>query len=373
MRPAITISILIAFLLATTLRCKQVYLPPVVKTPPVDLVVEGFINNGPDSTYFDLSTTYLLSDSTASTPVLGAEVTVEGSDKSSYPMGEIGSGIYGAALPPLNPTATYRLHIITRANKQYASDFVPAIPNPPIDSINFARTNDGVWIYANTHDPTNAAQYFRWSYTETWKFISPFFASLQYINDSVENYAPNTISTCWHTDISTRVILATSTQLSRDVIYETPIVNIPLNSQQISIKYSILVKQYALTAAAYQWWSIMQNNTENIGAIFGVQPSVDQGNIHCLTDSTEQVIGYVSAGTTQSKRIFITEDQVFPWDFISPCLLDSCPTDQMGAYYHTGFLPIDWACQNHSCLYIGWKTCVDCTLTGTNVNPPFWP
>jgi hypothetical protein len=365
-------AILIPSLLAATIGCKQVYLPPVVKNPPVNLVVEGFINNGPDSTYFDLSTTYLLSDSTATTPVTGATVTVQGTDNSSYPLSEIGNGIYGTALPPLNPAATYRLHIITTGNKQYASDFVPTVPDPPIDSINFARTDNGVWIYANTHDPTNTAQYFRWNYIETWKFISPFFATLQYIDDSVENYSPNTISTCWHTDLSTSVILATSTQLSKDIIYEAPIVNIPLNSQQISIKYSILVKQYALTKAAYQWWSIMQNNTENIGSIFGVQPAVDPGNIHCLTDSTEQVIGYVSAGTIQSKRIFITEDQVFPWDYVSGCLLDSCPTDQMGAYYHTGFDPVDWKCQSHGCLYIGWKTCVDCTLTGTNVQPSFW-
>ena len=369
MRQAVIISTLI---LATTQSCKQTFLPPLVKNPPANLVVEGFINNGPDSTYFDLGTTYPLSDSTATTPITGATVTVEGTDNSKYPLAGIGNGIYGAALPPLNPTAAYRLHITTLANKQYASDYAPVVADPPIDSINFIRSNNGVHIYANTHDPTNTAQYFRYDYQETWKFISPFFAVLQYLDDSVQDYAPNKISTCWHTDRATRVILATSTQLSKDVIYEAPIVNIPLNSQQISIKYSILVNQYAITKAAYNWWSIMQNNTENIGSIFGIQPAVDQGNIHCLTDTTEQVVGYVSAGTIRSQRIFITADQVFPWDFISPCLLDSCPTDQMGAYYTTGFRPVQWQTQNHGAIYIGWKTCVDCTLTGTNIQPPFW-
>jgi hypothetical protein len=358
--------------LTIALGCKETYLPPVVKNPPVNLVVEGFINSGPDSTFFDLSTSYLLSDSTATTPITGATVTVEGTDSSKYPLAEIGNGIYGSALPTLNPATAYRVHIITTAKKQYASDYTPLEANPPIDSINFIRSNSGVQVYANTHDPTNTAQYFRYDYQETWKFISPFFAVLQYSNDSVQDYAPNKISVCWHSDISGSIILATSTQLSKDVIYEAPIVNIPLNSQQISVKYSILVKQYAITKAAYNWWGIMQNNTENIGSIFGVQPSVDIGNLHCLTDTTEQVIGYVSAGTIRSQRIFITEDQVFPWDFISPCLLDSCPTNQMGAYYSTGFLPIEWETQNHGALYIGWKTCVDCTLTGTNVQPPFW-
>src|ERR1700742_5023839 len=112
-----TISILIAFLL-TTIGCKQTYLPPIVKKPPVNLVVEGFINNGPDSTYFNISTTYLLSDSTASTPITGATVTVEGADNSSYPLSGIGNGIYGTALPTLNTNTTYRLHISTSDDRE---------------------------------------------------------------------------------------------------------------------------------------------------------------------------------------------------------------------------------------------------------------
>ena len=364
--------VLLLSFLAITLGCKQAYLPPVIKNPPINLVVEGFINSGPDSTYFDLSTTYLLSDSTATTPELGATVTVEGTDNTSYPLAEIGNGVYGTALPPLNTTTGYRLHIITTANKQYASDFVTPIPDPPIDSVNWIRTNNGIQIYVNAHDPTNTAQYFRWEYQETWKFNSAYFATLQFVHDSLQNYSPNKIATCWHSDNSTRIIVGDATKLSKDVIYEAPIVNIPLNSQQISIKYSVLVKQYAITRAAYDWWGLLQTNTEDIGSIFGVQPSSNQGNLHCLTDTTEQVIGYVSAGNVRSQRLFITSDQVFPWDYINDCLEFKIPVDSMVYYYVTGFLPIDYADQGFGSIHIAWKTCVDCTLTGTNIQPPFW-
>jgi hypothetical protein len=352
--------------------CTQTYTPPAIAHPATSLVVEGFIDGGPDSTYFDLTHTYPLDSTSNPPPELGAGITIEGSDNSSYTLGEIGGGLYGIQLPGLQPAATYRIHIRTTSGKEYASDFVPVVTNPPIDSINWVRVPSGLNIYANTHGTSGTTPYFRYQYAETWKFYSAFFATLQYSNGAFVNYSPNTIDSCWKSDISTRIILASSTQLAQNEIYEAPLVFIPLAAQQLSVKYSILVTQYALSKDAYAWWSILQNNTENIGSIFGVQPSVDQGNIHCLTDSTEQVIGYVSAGTTQSKRIFISEDQVFPWDFISPCLLDSCPTDQMGAYYTTGFLPVQWETQTHSALYIGWKTCVDCTLTGTNVQPPFW-
>jgi hypothetical protein len=359
-------------LLAITLGCKQVYLPPIVKSPPVNLVVEGFINNGPDSTYFDLSTTYLLSDSTATTPVTGATVTVEGSDNSSYYLTEIGNGIYGAPLPPLNTTATYRLHIITSANKQYASDYVPVVADPPIDSINFVRDNSGVHVYANTHDPTGVSQYYLYDYQEVWTFQSPYYASLKFANGAVENYSPNTTAICWHYDNSTSIILASSTQLSKAVIYEAQMVNVPLNSQQITIEYSILVHQRAITKAAFDWWTQMQTNTENIGSIFGVQPSADQGNLHCLSDSTEQVIGYLSAGTIQSQRFFISNDQVQPWAYNSGCMEIQDGIGNAATQYAAGVYPVDYKIFP-GLLNYAYKTCVDCTLTGTNVKPSFWP
>ena len=274
----------------------------------------------------------------ATTPTTGATVTVEGTDNSSYPLPGIGNGVYDS----------------------------------PIDSVNWIRKDDGVHIYASTHDPSGSSQYYRYAYEETWQFESPFFAVLQFLNDSIQNYSPNTIHTCWHYDASTTILLATSSQLTKSIIYEAPLVDIPLNSQQISIEYSILATQYALTKDAYARWTIMQNNTENIGSIFGVQPTPDQGNIHSLTDSGQQVIGYVSAGTVRSQRIFITEDQVFPWDYQSGCMLDSVPTDQFAQYYGAGLLPVNYHYSTTS-INAAWKTCVDCTLTGTNVKPPFWP
>ncbi len=364
-------SLLYAWLLLGCLSCKQAYLPPAISNPPSYLVVEGFIDNGPDSTYFDLTHTYKLNDSTSTTPELGAGVTVEGSDNSAYVLGEVGNGLYGANLPALNTAVTYRLHITTTGGKQYASDFVPVTNNPPIDSINFVRDNNGVTIYANSHDPTGKAKYFRWEYEETWEFHSAYFASLIFANGSLQNYSPNLIFTCWKGDNSTRIVLGTTSQLSSDVVYRQRMVSYPVGAVQISVKYSILVKQYALTQDAFTWWGITQNNTENIGSIFGVQPSTNQGNLHSLSDSTEQVIGYVSAGNLQSQRIFITNDQVSPWVYEPPCMTQLVPLDSIAAYYPLGLWPIDYNSAMTG-VYESSNYCIDCTLSGTNAQPSFW-
>jgi len=374
MQPAKT-KIFALFLLA--IACKQTYTPPAIANPPDYLVVEGFIDATPgDSTVFTLSHTVKL-DSNRYIPESGATVTVEGSDNNSWPLHEFATGSYGA-IPSLNPSNTYRLHITTAAGKQYASDFVPLVPSPAIDSISWRKLNDathqGVQIYANTHDPQNNTHYYRWDYTETWEFHSSYFATVQYIPGvGLENYSPNTISTCWHTDVATNILLGSSTQLAQDLIHEAPLVLIPTGAQQLSVRYSILVKQYALTKDAFNWWQILQKNTEQIGSIFGVQPSASKGNIKCLTDTAEQVLGFVTGGTVRSQRIFITNDQVSPWAYLPDCKDRKAPNniDTIKFLYSQGYLP--WSVDiSPPAVHLAYKTCVDCTLTGSNIQPSFW-
>ena len=365
-------------LMAGGVGCKQTYLPPAVANPPNYLVVEGFIeNNGTDSTIFKLSRTVRL-DSNAYTPEHGASVTVEGTDNSIFPLAETNNGAYGAPLPLLNSKVTYRLHITTSGGKQYASDYVPIVTNPPFDSISWVRKdnppNAGIQVYANTHDPNNNTHYYRWEYQETWEFHVAFYTTYKYIPGiGLQDYGPNTMYYCWHSDNSSNVLVASSTQLSEDVIHEAPLVLLPLNSQQLQMRYSILVKQYALTKDAFDWWQILQKNTEQIGSIFGVQPSANPGNIHCLTDTTEQVLGFLGGGNTHSQRIFITHDQVLPWDYESGCV-DTKVSATLGAAeaaYDMGVLV--WSKDiNPPMLHVAYKTCVDCTYTGYNTQPSFW-
>jgi hypothetical protein len=358
---------------AAAFGCTQTYTPPAIANPATSLVVEGFIDSGPDSTYFDLTHTFPLDSTAIPTPIpeLGAAVTIQGTDNSSYPLGQVGNGLYGAQLPTLQPNTLFRIDVKTTSGKEYASDYVPLVSNPPIDSVNWVLNQSGLNIYANTHSTTSANPYFLFEYQETWKFYSAYFATLQYVNGSFQNYSPNTIDSCWRSDNSTRIILASSTQLVQNEIYEVPLVFIPVGTQQLSVKYSILVKQYALTKDAFSWWSIMQNNTENIGSIFGVLPTTNAGNIHCLTDTTEQVVGYVSAGNSQSQRIFITNAEVNPWVYIPPCTDVFASPDSALFLYSIGYLPVlfDFATGKYE---MAPGDCVNCTFSGTNNRPPFW-
>ena len=87
---------------------------------------------------------------------------------------------------------------------------------------------------------------------------------------------------------ATDILIGSTAKLAQDVVYEFPLVKIPPNSQPLEVEYSILVKQYALTQDGNNFLSLMQLNTESLGSIFDVQPSVTSGNIHSLTNPNEE-------------------------------------------------------------------------------------
>jgi hypothetical protein len=379
-----TLKILLSLLALVTglCQCKQSYVSPYASPPTGYLVVEGYITgNGPTS--FTLSRTIPLPGDSAIPVVTGAQLQVEGSDNSVYPLTEKGNGVYGIDTLALSTTVKYRLRIGTPNGEKYLSDFGAYKITPAIDSISWTADGTGVNIYANTHDPANATRYYQWQYVETWEYHSAEQSSLEYRGDTtpvmvVPRPPQDQIFRCWRTTASTSLLLGTSAKLANDVIYLQLLNLIPTGDQRISVLYSILVSQYALTDSAYNFLTLMQKNTESLGSIFDAQPSQLVGNIHCLTNPTEPVIGYVSAGTLQQQRLYISRSQVPAWPYFYSCpipdTLVARQTDSLKKYFGSlGFDPIDIDPMTQEWLG-NLISCVDCrSQGGTNVAPSFWP
>jgi len=378
------------FLLLSVCRCKQRYDSPY--QPPVKgyLVVEGFIaGNAP--TQVVLSEVIRLPGDSSIPAVTNAKVQVEGTDNSIYPLAETGAGIYTANTLPLNVGTRYRLRISTADGQTYLSDTVAYKVSPLIDSISWEQTGDGVTIYANTHDPANATRYYQWSYAETWQYTSAEFSAYKFQANSRSNGKDSVINrvdseyfyTCWNGDSSTSLLLGSSTKLVQDVIYRQKLLFIPRASIQLSLLYSIIVRQYALSDSAYNFLSRMKANTESLGSIFDAQPSQLVGNIHNLAHSDETVIGWVSAGTVQQQRIYISSSSLTNWGYSFKCgLKDTLVPDDPTGYYIDHFLgyeqwlPLDRVYGMGG--FLGWSAnlapCIDCRALGGNTKKPsFWP
>ena len=382
----ITQNLICFLLLALTLsNCKVPYDPPLKATDINSLVVEGFID-GAAPVVFKIGRTRALTvgDTATRKYELNAIVSIEDDHQNRYPLIESGSGIYiSSGLLNLNLSSQYRLHIFTADHREYLSDLVPFKQSPPIDTVSWKIKDEGVQISLNTRDVNNATRYYRWEYSETWEFHSRYRSSWKAIITRNPDYVsvvtrPENVYTCWQTHNSTNILLGSSAKLSNDVINEMPIKYVEPHDKRISVKYSIWVKQYALDIKGYNYLEAIRNNTEGVGSIFDPQPNQTAGNIHCISDPAEKVIGYVSAGNSVEKRIFIKNNELpTSWNIYPDCPTYDVPNNQdsLMAYFDGGWEPlfIKQITATQIAYTSSYAECVNCTLTGTNVKPSFWP
>lgn len=355
-------------------RCKDPYDPPIKGSANHYLVVEGYIN--PDGqTNIKLSRTRNITagDTASDINELNANVVIEDNTNNTYPLSENGNGNYSGNFN-LNTSNHYRLHITTSDHKEYLSKFVSCKISPPIDNVGWNLNNgNGVQVFVNTHDPNNNTRYYRWSYTETWEFHSQYYSLFTYVHsDSTVIPRAIPVFVCYNTDDASTILLGSSAKLQQDVIHEEPLIGIPLHDRKISVLYSILVTQYALDSAGYNFWSAMKSNTENVGSIFDSQPNQTRGNIICTSDSTEPVVGYIGAGVTQQSRLFINNSELpVGWNQPQNCTEYNVPGDSIVYYFGGGsFIPIQITATGY---FSASSSCVDCTLSGSPLKPSFWP
>jgi hypothetical protein len=364
-------------LLIVCAACKQKYELPYSGPSAGYLVVDGMINSGQGPTNIRISRTLALVDTIIFRNETEAAVWVQGENNTEFALQNAGEGLYTSAQLNLQPDVKYRLRIETPGGKIYYSEFIQNKYTPDIDSVSWEKDERGVIIFANTHDDQNNTWYYRWDYEDAWEFNSAYYSSLKYVYDSDNRpidvtdrpYAESIgMYTCWKETRSSDILIGSSRKLSRDFIH-LPILSIEDGSWKLSVLYSILLRQHAVTAANFEFLQRMKKNTEQVGTLFDAQPSELIGNIHCEGDPSEIVIGYVDVSELKEKRVFIRNSDVQPWNFQTGCsfeVLVNHPDSINATLVPMGW--IDAVYFTASSVY-----CTDCTIRGSNVKPSFWP
>jgi hypothetical protein len=366
------------------LGCREYYEPPVLKHNPNFLVVDGFLTSSPDSTQFRLTYTRNLSDTALPIPALHANMLVEGDQNTVISLNETGNGIYSNLLF-LKTSEKYRLTITTSDGARYQSDFVPFKQTPAIDSISWKEDTSKVSFYINTHDPQNDTRYYRWQFEETWQYSTYLNSNFDFINGQLVERTPDQqIHNCWSTSKPSIILLSSTSQLSQDVVNQFYFNSVPKTTEKIFIEYSVLVRQYALTQDEFAYWTELKKSSEQLGTLFDNQPSQLSSNIHCLSDPTQPVMGYLSASSVEQKRIFVSYYQLSSWNYepyYLPChvLKDVTtgfsPNDSSRAYDYLERPDHLFTFWYYDVVYhVAENFCIDCREHGgTNVKPSFWP
>jgi len=363
--------------------CKEKYVVSVPVPPSGFLVVEGFINvNGITNIMMSRASSL---DSPVLIPERDAKVEVQSVSGVDYLLTEQPGGHYTIDSIPGVYEQQYRLHIQTSNGKEYLSDLTDVKITPQIDSLNWIANPDNVTIYVTTHDDNSQPGYYQWQFEETWRYSAKYNSNIEYKNGQIiDRPESDRYFVCWRSALSTTISIANTEKLSSNVIYEFPVNQISyFTSDKLIDRYSILVKQVALTKDWYDFNLKMRRNTEQLGTIFDAQPSQTNGNIHSVSDPSEAVIGFIGSTTQTVKRIFVDRLQIprntKVFSGYEACSEYGVGLDPQALYdkFHdtTFYVPITR--NYYAGFLVGYSyagpECVDCRMKGgTTTMPPFW-
>ena len=348
------------------------------------LVIEGDINTSGKSEVI-VSRSVKLGDISKRNYVKGASVWVESETGMKYTAYQYINGQEVRYITGYNYLATdksYKLCVITPDGKQYESDLVKPLIPPPVESVEFVTdtTLKEVTFYVNASDPANKTHYYKWTYTEDWEFTAHKYANFEYNPltfkmEEIPDYRNKYY--CWNKSESKSILIYSTTHLSEDRVYRMPLVKMGPNDLRISLLYSIEVSQQALSKEAYQYWENLRKNSDQLGGIFSPQPSEMRGNIKCLSDPEEVVLGYISAGTYVKKRFMASKSEInLYWDdhvceIIIPEKAVPMPIP-WSTMHEDGYVPISYNPSERESVWV-LKECADCRTKGTKNKPSFWP
>jgi hypothetical protein len=227
--------------------------------------------------------------------------------------------------------------------------------------------------------------YYRWHYEETWQYSTYLTSNFDYVHGTLIARTPDQqIHNCWKENKASTILLASTSQLSQDIVQHFPFNTVSKSTEKLYVLYSVIVSEYALTRDEFEYWTELKKNSEQLGTLFDAQPSQLNSNIHCITNPSEPVMGYLCASTVQKKRIFVGINDITNSNYVPyylPCRsLKDVTTgfsaqDTARAYEYLEMprhLFTFW--YYDGAYHVAQNFCIDCREHGgTNAKPDFWP
>ncbi|MDX2245858.1 MAG: DUF4249 domain-containing protein [Bacteroidia bacterium] len=288
------------------------------------LVVDGIITDAPGPYQVKLSVSGPLNQNLY-IPETGASLMIEAESGEKTPLNEVMEGVYVTDSSALRGQTgqNYRLLITRNNGNVYQSSWETIRPSPAIDSVYFRieaqnRGNgleNGVQVYVDTHDPTGNSRFYRWTWSETWKYSVPHSTPFEYIGNMSTRYIEEK-RVCFMNDNSRLIRIGTSTGNSSDIIAGERLDFITTETNRLQMRYSMNVSQYVLSEQEYLFWKSIQEATENTGTLFDRQPQSTTGNVKNTNDPNESVLGYFSASGVSEKRAYF-QGSDFQYDITS--------------------------------------------------------
>lgn len=358
------------------------------------LVIEATITDELEQQEISLSRTFQLEEDGPSEES-NADVRVVSSAGEQYQFRETSPGRY-VSVNPFQAEAgkTYTLEITTADGRDYSSEpsSLPASSN--LQDLHAERTTvrgeEGVALFLDAQASGNSSGYYIYRYEETYKIISPFTYPLDliYVNGNfVEVTKTKEERVCYNTVGSQEIVLANTTAQTGNDLDDFLLRFLKIDDEKIRHRYSILVKQYAVSEDAFSFYETLKDFSGSDNLFSQNQPGFINGNVFSVSNADEKVIGFFNVAAVDTERIFFDfldffEQSEIPYIYREceigrPSIENPVQMESFGALLMSGRVK-----------YLGFTNlpgkpgegpyrvvqanCVDCTLKGSNEAPEFW-
>ena len=340
---------------------------PEVKGVKGILVVDGMITDGVSE--FRLSRSVGISDILRdSEAITNANLYVERNDGVLMEGVNDGNGCYRVHTGELLSEKEYRL-CFSMDNYLYQSSFLKPIQTVGIDCLSYEKDENGqVAIRITSKGGPNTSVYYRWRYRETWEIKARLRATHYYEKGVLtENNleTANNCYYCWGRDSSKVLLLGTTRNLAENTVMEHKLYEIPCTDERLSVLYHVEISQVQLREEAYDYFRLMQDEIERNGGIFSqVMTAGNNGNIYCVSDPNEIVIGYIEVAGTTKKGLYVPWKEVY-LDDEQPC--EIFPAGDAGE--------LPWVNRRWLPYTVSTWRCVDCRehYNASKNKPSWWP
>jgi hypothetical protein len=274
--------------------------------------------------------------------------------------------------------------VITPEGERIESAYDTLTSGPAMDSIyyfieNVATSDPDVFatrmqFYVDLNASENDARTYKWEVKETWEYHSVHPLEYYYDGKFHEVRPPDySKMICWSNMMVKDVFLLSTKNNSVNAVQKHPLHFIDGHTSRLSVLYSILVSQQAVSESTYNYFEVVKSNSGGFGGLYEQQPFSIKGNLVNKTSPEKDVLGYFYACSESSKRYFYHDVEGIELDYWNQCNEDPLPLSGWQGFMKSQY-PVYYYYNEDAALRILSDECVDCRVRGgTLTKPDFWP
>jgi hypothetical protein len=295
-----------------------------------------------------------------------------------------GNGVYAAYISDsfLDPGEVACLLVTSPYGNDYISSYDTILGCPDLDTVYWElgtlETSDpeysrpGIQFYLDMAGSTTDSRNVIWRVQETWEYWASLFGThIMYGWGETEKFRTNSIFKCWKSYPLDQVYTGTTRNLSENTLLRVPLNFVSNETDRLSVTYSLHVRQQSVSRDAYEYWERMNEQTIGAGGMYEKQPASVMGNIRCVNDPDQLVLGYFYASQVREQRIYVHNNNLF--DFPVPHI--SCEYEPMNTLYSESrhFPVYIYAPSPYEPAFWGPEECFDCRVQGGDtIKPEIW-